>query len=76
MNAQNSECVRATTYFSLENEVVDISQRGSNAFEKQVERLNSCCFLRRVVSTGAQRQTEMELRYKIRVGLQEIWRLN
>lgn len=50
---------------SLEDEVVDVSQRGSDAFQQQVERLNSCGFLSRVLAAGAQRQTEVELKYKI-----------
>ncbi len=49
----------------LEDEVINISQCGSNTFQQQVKRLNGCRLLSRVLAAGAQRQTEMELKYFI-----------
>lgn len=49
---------------SLKDEVVNVGQCCSDTFQQQVERLNGRCLLSRVVTAGAQRQTEMKLKYK------------
>lgn len=47
---------------SLEDDVVDVGQRGPDALEQQVQGLDGCGLLSRVVAAGAQRQTEVELK--------------
>lgn len=49
---------------SLEDEVINVGQRCSDALEQQVQRLNGCCLLARALVAGAQRQTEVELQDK------------
>lgn len=49
----------------LKDEVVNVGERGADTFQQQVERLKSRHLLSRVLTAGAQRQTEVELRYEI-----------
>lgn len=52
----------AAARVSLEDDVVDVGQRGPDAFQQQVQRLNGFRLLNQVITAGAQRQTEMELK--------------
>jgi len=46
----------------LENQIIYISECGTNAFEKEVDGLDGHHItLLRIISTGAQRQTQMQL---------------
>lgn len=53
----------AAARVSLEDDVVDVGQRGPDAFQQQVQRLNGFRLLNQVITAGAQRQTEMELKH-------------
>lgn len=56
--SSTSTTLRAGTIVSLKDEVVNVGQRRSDTFQQQVQRLHRCWLLSRVLTTGAQRQTE------------------
>lgn len=51
-----------TTWSSLEDEIVHVCQCGTDTFQQKVEGLNGRDFLSRVLTAGAQRQTEVQLK--------------
>lgn len=61
-SAHLSNAAAAAARVSLEDDVIDVGQRGPDAFQQQVQRLNGFRLLNQVITAGAQRQTEMELK--------------